>query len=319
MEPSKGEFNLLPFRTVAVAWKGLENVHYSRFPGLTDASISHFCIDSKRKLFDCGVWGMVWKFGSTHRFGDSRDPLLFAKYLKGRISMGRKWSTKDRNQVISGLVVAGVLILFALFFATPIQRWMALGFALLFGAGSIGYTLPLLGFLPERELARRISPPPAMPAVKLSGPVITSVKGLGEMRRYPDIPDWLCSEPVKVEVFEGKLVPFIIEEVDLVSSRELIESAVANFLGLNAGQREGITALAYKNYQASDPPPPEVKDPSEIWRYIYPSEVFVKQGPEDKNFYIVVSGDCEWEIEHGLEMVFKYGDQIVSVGQAGDW
>lgn len=233
--------------------------------------------------------------------------------------MGRKWSTKDRNQVISGLVVAGILILFALFFATPIQRWMALGFALLFGAGSIGYTLPLLGFLPEREPTRRIGPSSAMPAVKLSGPVITSVKGLGEMRRYPDIPDWLCSEPVKVEVFEGKLVPFIIEEVDLVSSRELIESAVANFLGLNAGRREGITALAYKNYQASDPPPLEVKDPSEIWRYIYPREVFVKQGPEDKNFYIVVSGDCEWEIEHGLEMVFKYGDQIVSVGQAGDW
>jgi hypothetical protein len=188
----------------------------------------------------------------------------------------------------------------------------------------------LLGLVPQREIPTGNlddRPPRAEPAVELSGRVITSIKGLGEMRRDVDSRffDWLRSGPVRVELFEGKLLPFIIEteEVDLASSRESIESVVANFLALNVSQREGITELVYKNYElyieGVDPPPSEVDDPSDIWKYIYPEDVFVKQGLEDKDFYIVVSGGCGWEPEHGLEMVFKHGDQIVSVGQVGEW
>ncbi len=236
--------------------------------------------------------------------------------------MARKWSSRDLQLVAAGLFLTIFSVLFVLVAASLIGRLVALGFALLFGACTIGATLPLLGLAPGREVARKTALP-ARPAVKLSGPVITSVKGLGEMRRDSETPDWLCSEIVKVELLDGKLLPFIIEEVDLASYRESIESAVTNFLALNVGRRDGVTELVYKNYEvyrgAVDPPPPEVKDPSDIWRYIYPSGVFVKQGPEGKDFYIVVSGNCEWEIEHGLEMVFKHGDQIVSVGQAGDW
>ena len=83
--------------------------------------------------------------------------------------------------------------------------------------------------------------------------MITSIKGLGEMRRDvdPRFSDWLYSGPVRVELFEGKLLLFIIEteEVDLDSSRESIESVVANFLALNVGRRAGITELIYKNYE----------------------------------------------------------------------
>lgn len=242
--------------------------------------------------------------------------------------MARK-STKDLQLVVVGLFLTVFSIVFALAAGPSMGRWVALGFALLFGACTIGCALPLLGLVPQREINPENwmdGPPRYRPSFELAGPVITSIKGLGDMRRYADprFSDWLCSGPVRVELFEGKLLPFNIEteEVDLDSSREAIESAVANFLALNIDRREGIAELVYKNCEVYieefDPPPSEVKDPSDLWKYIYPQDVTVKQG-EDKDFYIVVSSDCGWDPEHGLEMVFKHGDQIVSVGQAGEW
>jgi len=239
--------------------------------------------------------------------------------------MSRNWPTRDLQLVIVGLVLTVFSILFVLSSLPLILRLVALGFALLFGACTLGAALPLLGLVPKREEIQ-IQGPRARPAVKLSGPVIISVKGLGDMRRNPDrrFSAWLWSEPVRVEVFEGKLLPFVIEteEVDLASSIESIESAVANFLAMNASQREGITEFVYKSnfeFYREESDYLEVKDPSDLWRYIYPDEVFVKQKLEDKDFYIQVSGECEWDHEHGLEMVFKHGDQIVSAGQVGDW
>jgi hypothetical protein len=262
----------------------------------------------------------VWFY---HRFGYSRENFIVSQAPE-RISMAPKWWTRDLKLFIAGLLLTVFSILFVLGSVPLIQRLVGLGLALLFGACTVGCALPLMGLVPKRE-GIRVPAPRTRPAFKVSGPVITSVKGLGEMRQHSSFPDWLCSEPVRVELFEGKLLPFIIEteEVDLVSSRESIESAVTNFLALNADRRSGITELVYRNYEhyreVWDPPPPEVKDPSDVWMYIYPGEVFVTQGLEDKDFYIKISGDCEWEPEHGLEMVFKHGDQVVSVGQQGEW
>lgn len=238
--------------------------------------------------------------------------------------MARKW-TRDVQLVIVGLFLTVFSIVFVLAPGPFIGRLIALGFALLFSACTIGAVLPLLGLAPRQEVTETMSLPHAALGMELSGPVITSVKGLGEMRRVADTPEWLGSEPVRVELFEGKLLQFIIEteEMDLASSWESIESAVAKFLALNGDRREGITELLYKNYeiyiQGWDSPPSEVKIPSDLWRYVYPDNVYVRQRLKDKDFYIVVWGECGWEPEHGLEMVFKHGDQIVSVGQVGDW
>lgn len=155
----------------------------------------------------------------------------------------------------------------------------------------------------------------------LSRPMaIDSVKGVGALHRDTTLPEWLCSQPVKVDLLDGKLLPFIFEEeedVDLAALIRPIESAVENFLRLSPDSREELTELIYANYQeildVSTLQPLPMRSKSDVWKYVYPDRVFVKQHPDDKNIYVVVTGDCEWEQEHGLQMVFRDGEKISSV------
>lgn len=155
----------------------------------------------------------------------------------------------------------------------------------------------------------------------LSRPMaIDSVKGLGALHRNPSYPEWLCSQPVKINLLDGKLLPFTFEDDgDLAPLLGPIESAVESFLSLGPGFREELTELVYTNYQemlnASDLTPLQMGSKSDIWKYVYPEEVSVKQHWEDKNIYVVVTGNCEWEQEHGLQLVFRNGDKISSVSE----
>jgi hypothetical protein len=88
-----------------------------------------------------------------------------------------------------------------------------------------------------------------------------------------------------------------------------------------------MTELVYKNYEKmleiNNLEPLPVKEKSEIWRYVYPKaayvNVHVQQGSHnDPEIHIVVGGDCEWEEEHGLQVVLKNGNEVVSVSYEGD-
>ena len=151
--------------------------------------------------------------------------------------------------------------------------------------------------------------------------VIDSVKGLGALHRDPSYPAYLCSQPVKVNVLDGELLPFTLEveeeDVDLAALRGPIEAAVENFLGLSPDSREELTGLVYANYQEvlndCDLPPLPMGSKSDIWKYVYPKAVSVKQHWEEEDIYVIVTGNCEWEPEHGLQLVFRNGDKISSV------
>ncbi len=155
-------------------------------------------------------------------------------------------------------------------------------------------------------------------------PRIESIQGLGKLEHDPEL-DWWRSRPVKVNVLDGKLLPFILEdEWNQVSLLQPIESAVANFLSLGVKHREQLTELVYKNYEeireiatvAALP----IRDKSEIWKYVYPDDIYIKQGFDDPEIHIVVCGYCEWEEEHGLQMVFKKGNEMsVNDNSSLDW
>lgn len=161
-------------------------------------------------------------------------------------------------------------------------------------------------------------------------PRIESIQGLGRLEYDPELEHWQ-SQPVKVNLLDGKLLPFsLADEWNQISLLQPIESAVANFLNLNPEPREEVTELVCKNYEEmleiSTFQALPIREKSEIWKYVYPTEILIKQGvdnyPTDlfvkhglDEIYVVVSGYCEWEEEHGLEMVFKKGKEIVRVSE----
>jgi hypothetical protein len=154
---------------------------------------------------------------------------------------------------------------------------------------------------------------------------IEFIKGLGKLEQHPQASDWWRSRPVKVDVLDGKLLPFILEdEYNHLSLLQPIESAVANFLSLDSEHRKELTERVYKNYEeirkiATVPALP-IQEKSEIWKYVYPGDIFIQQGLDDPEIHILVTGNCEWEPEHGLQMVFRKGKEIVGVSEVtGYW
>lgn len=53
-----------------------------------------------------------------------------------------------------------------------------------------------------------------------------------------------------------------------------------------------------------------IKKIDEVWNFVYPSEIIV-DWDEKGNFYLNVSCGCEWEEEHGLQLVFKDGLTLI--------
>jgi len=57
---------------------------------------------------------------------------------------------------------------------------------------------------------------------------------------------------------------------------------------------------------------PEILDPSTIWSHVTPRSACVEHDEEDAP-YVVVWAECDWEIEHGLQLSLREGQRWVRV------
>ena len=52
---------------------------------------------------------------------------------------------------------------------------------------------------------------------------------------------------------------------------------------------------------------------TDVWKHVQPSEVYVKRRRKDKKVYMAIAAECDWEPEHGLQIVYRNGDQLSRV------
>lgn len=63
---------------------------------------------------------------------------------------------------------------------------------------------------------------------------------------------------------------------------------------------------------AEDMTAPE--NPKDIWRHVQPTSISVTTGEGlDPHAYVIVCANCDWETEHGLQMVWRGGTELVRV------
>ncbi len=145
------------------------------------------------------------------------------------------------------------------------------------------------------------------------------VKPLGVLTPHKIIPELLVSNPINVPFFGGKAVEFTIDEEDLSPTmKPKVEEVVVNFLKLAPEYRFDLTDYVYANYKemidTTSVKPLSLENRDAIWKYVYPKGIHVERDRDDI-FYIDCECDCEWEIEHGLEFVFKHGNKINRISQ----
>lgn len=144
----------------------------------------------------------------------------------------------------------------------------------------------------------------------------------------PHHKEWydLVSEQVEIPLLGGKAVSIdlncSIEEID--EHEDEIAATLANFLSMAPERINDLKAHLFAFYQdffldvgddLLDEMPYQENDEN-ILDFISLSRVTLSHSEQTKRCYMVVSGGCDWEIEHGLSVSFENGNRLVWVGEA---
>ncbi|MFV0333680.1 MAG: DUF6985 domain-containing protein [Tropicimonas sp.] len=125
--------------------------------------------------------------------------------------------------------------------------------------------------------------------------------------------------------FDGAELPIDTVPVeDGGPTDEQIEAALVAFQSLTPEDREADTRHVHAYYLGfrnaiggdeglnSDMTAPA--HPVDIWQYVHPEIVTVTTGGGvDDNIYVIIHAACDWEPEHGLQMVWRDGAELVRV------
>jgi hypothetical protein len=142
---------------------------------------------------------------------------------------------------------------------------------------------------------------------------------LGPLIPDPSVPEWLVAQPREIPLLGGRKLPIILNSLEEADEQEA-ESAITSFLKLGPADRLGISLYVFAHYKkiselvSNEDLGCQIESPEEVWQHVHPSEVFVKRrARRDCAIYISVAAECDWEREHGLQIVFKGGNQLVRV------
>lgn len=151
-------------------------------------------------------------------------------------------------------------------------------------------------------------------------------KIIGILKQEDNFSDWWKSKEIEVSFFDNaKLTVTFMgfePEHDLTFIDEA-DQAMTNFLNLTSEDRNLISDLAYKNcmyfldavgYDEIDEPLRQIVEHNDIWNFIQPTEIYVSRRPyKEQDIYIQVACECDWEQEHGLQLVFRQGKKLTRI------
>jgi hypothetical protein len=115
----------------------------------------------------------------------------------------------------------------------------------------------------------------------------------------------------------------IVSGYDDDPAKEEIHAAIRDFLALDGSVLQAAAPSIFEYYQdvvagwgPGDPRYVKIPSPAEIWRHIHiGTDVMVVRNPShDRRVYVSIECECDWEPEHGLQIVFREGQVVSKVG-----
>ena len=56
-----------------------------------------------------------------------------------------------------------------------------------------------------------------------------------------------------------------------------------------------------------------IRSPSAVWDFVTPSEIMVSRRADDELVYVQICASCRWDVEHGLQVVYRRGETLSRV------
>ena len=151
---------------------------------------------------------------------------------------------------------------------------------------------------------------------------------IGELKQNDQFEDWWESELIEIPFFDNKRMK--ITFMDFIPERDTefikeADKALKSFLKKSESDRLLISNLAYENcmeflnaveFDEADQPLWDIKDKNQIWEFIYPQDIYVTRSHDKfEIIYLNLACECEWEQEHGLQLLFKEGEKLTRISE----
>ena len=151
-------------------------------------------------------------------------------------------------------------------------------------------------------------------------------KVIGQLVQDENFSDWWNSEKIEIPFFDKEKLTIRFmnfePERDLTFLEET-DQALTNFLKLKIEDKKSISELAYKNcmefldefeFDEVDNCFRQIEKKDDIWNFIHPTEILVSRRPyNDQDIYVLIACECDWEKEHGLQLVFRQGRKLTRI------
>jgi hypothetical protein len=149
--------------------------------------------------------------------------------------------------------------------------------------------------------------------------------GLGELTRDATF-GWYTSEPVALPLLGGGACPVVLDGYDDDPDPQAFRDTVADLL---VAPRSVLLAATPYLVQycddANDVWEPgsaervELDAPADVWKHVHLIDAtVVRRAWGDAAVYVSFQGDVDWELEHGVQIVFRGAMQLVKVGPYDD-
>lgn len=141
-------------------------------------------------------------------------------------------------------------------------------------------------------------------------------KIVGQLTQDEHFDEWWNSELIGIPYFQNEQLKIVFTEAENDSYFEFADIALSNFMQLSDSDRYAHCAKVIENYKQNlmlgYTPKLELISDNIIWNYVYPIVIVLDQN-ETGDIFVLVECGCEWEEEHGLQLVFKNGQQLTRV------
>ena len=151
-----------------------------------------------------------------------------------------------------------------------------------------------------------------------------NIPPIGEVSRHPNIDEWLMSEPYALPCLKGHSVRFVFDGYTDEYQMDY-QAAIQNLINLDASALAAVAPHVAQYcremisiYDPADRPDIRIVHASDIWGYIqFGEEMHVVRraaGDDEEGIYFSLESACDWEQEHGLDLVLRDGLAFTKVG-----
>ncbi|MFJ3641015.1 DUF6985 domain-containing protein [Streptomyces sp. NPDC090108] len=148
------------------------------------------------------------------------------------------------------------------------------------------------------------------------------IPGLGPVSIDANLGDYV-SQPLPVPVFGGALCRFVVVGYDDDHAKVDFGTAISAFAGLDESALRSASGPVFQYYLdaktevGGDEDFVSIAGPDDVWSHVrLGGEVSVQREDAhgDRQVYVSVECECDWEPEHGLQIVFRRGSSVSKVG-----